>query len=151
VLSPATARRLQDAGLAWAPARGDRFVVADRDMDDEVFVVSDMVIEHHRAPTGGLLRFNGTTEWALDSLDVDRALWLPREDQLRGALGAAFTSLTRVPGGWRVSLVDDSSDDSSDDGASEYVHPDAEEAYAAALLDRLTRPGSGPRSTSADR
>jgi hypothetical protein len=151
VLSPATARRLRDAGLAWAPVRGDRFVVADRDMDDEVFVVSDMVIEHHRAPTGGLLRFNGTTEWALDSLDVDRALWLPREDQLRGALGAAFTCLTRVAGGWRVNLDDDRSDDGDDDHPAGFVHPDPEEAYAAALLDRLTRPGSGPRRTSADR
>ena len=72
MLTVATARRLRDAGLTWSPASGDRFVVADRGMDEEIFVISQMVIEHHLAPTGWLLRFNGTTEWALDNLRWSR-------------------------------------------------------------------------------
>jgi hypothetical protein len=126
-LSVDTARRLRAAGLTWSPAAGDRFAVPDRDLDDQVFVISEMVIEHHRAPTGDLLRFNGTTEWALDSLQVREALWLPREDQLRGRLGEDFATLEREPAGWAVSLTD----------GSRYLRAAAEEAYAAALLDRL--------------
>ena len=124
MLTVATARRLRDAGLSWSPASGDRFVVADRGMDDEVFVISEMVIEHHLAPTGWVLRFNGTTEWALDTLQVEQALWLPREDQLRTALGEHFVSLAREDGGWVVSTLD----------RSRFMDQEPEEAYAAALL-----------------
>ena len=61
------ARRLRDAGLGWQPARGDRFVVPDKGMDEDVFVISDMVVEVQNTPTGEILGFNGITEWALDS------------------------------------------------------------------------------------
>ena len=53
-----------------------------------------------------MIGFNGTTEWALDSLDQDDALWLPAEDQLRDRLGAAFRRLERTPDGYAV-VVDD--------------------------------------------
>ena len=82
VLSVEIARRLRDAGLSWTPARGDRFVVADRGMDDEVFVLSDMTIEVHHYPGGPVIGFNGTTEWALDSVEQEDALWVPSEHQL---------------------------------------------------------------------
>ena len=45
MISVDLARSLRDAGLRWSPAAGDRFVVADRNMDDEVFVLSDMTVE----------------------------------------------------------------------------------------------------------
>jgi hypothetical protein len=102
VLSVAIARRLRDAGLSWTPERGDQFVVADRGMDDEVFVLSDMTIEVHRYPGGPVIGFNGTTEWALDSLDQRDALWVPAEHQLRELLGAAFVRLERSDGSHRV-------------------------------------------------
>jgi hypothetical protein len=124
MLTTETARRLRQAGISWSPTSGDRFVVADRDMDEEVFVVSEMVVEHHRAPTGGLLRFNGTTEWALDQLQVDQALWLPREGQLREALGERFVALARRPDHWVVTTTD----------GAVHEHGDVEEAYAAAVL-----------------
>ncbi|HVH95112.1 MAG TPA: pilus assembly protein CpaE, partial [Nocardioidaceae bacterium] len=47
-------------GLSWEPASGDRFLVPDRDLDDEVFVVSGMAIEVTDLPTGAEMRFNGT-------------------------------------------------------------------------------------------
>jgi hypothetical protein len=124
VLSVATARRLRDAGLTWSPASGDRFVIADRGMDQDVFVVSEMVVEQAHGAAGPLLRFHGTTEWALDYVLVSQVLWLPREDQLRAALGAAFVALARVGREWVVTT--------SDGG----THPadDPEEAYAAAWL-----------------
>jgi hypothetical protein len=132
MLTIATARRLRDAGLPWVPSSGDRFVVADREMDDEVFVVSEMVVEHHQASTGGLLRFNGTTEWALDQVEVDQALWLPREDQLRRALGARFVALARLGDAWVVTITDGTAHEATD----------AEEAYAAAWLSAARRAGS---------
>jgi hypothetical protein len=98
------ARRLRDAGLRWEPARGDRFVIVDRDMDEQVFVLSDMTIEVHEFPTGPVIGFNGTVEWALDSVDRSQALWLPNEEQLRERLGGAFRGLVPVDDGYQVGL-----------------------------------------------
>jgi hypothetical protein len=127
VITPALAQRLRDAGIGWKPVNGDRFMVPDRELDDAVFVVSDMVVEAHDLPSGALLRFNGTTEWALDSLPQDETLWLPREDQLRALLGTAFVSLEVVKDGFVVV--------SEQDGLrSRHGDADAECAYAVAVL-----------------
>jgi hypothetical protein len=104
VISLDLARRLKSSGLAWTPASGDRFVVPDRDLDDVVFTVSDMVVEVQELPTGTHFAFNGTTEWALDSVEQREAVWLPREDQLRELLGPAFVSLTAHSGGFVVEI-----------------------------------------------
>src|SRR4029079_15737519 len=85
------ARDLRDAGLPWSPTKGDWFVIPDRGLDQLEFVVSDMVIETRRMAMGRqMLAFNGTTEWAMDTLAASEALWLPREDQLRQVLGEGF-------------------------------------------------------------
>ncbi len=132
-----TGRALRAAGLVWSPAPGDRFVAPERDLDDQVFVVSEMVIEVRETPSGPLLAFNGTTEWALDSLDTGDAVWLPREDQLRDLLGDAFVSLERMPGGeapdgWAVSVTVRGE-------TRRHVEVAADAAYARALLDLLTQ------------
>jgi hypothetical protein len=131
VLSIDLARQLRSAGLPWTPVRGDRFVVPDRDMDEDVFVVSDMVIEVHNAPGGAFMGFNGTTEWALDSIEQHRVLWLPREDQLRELIGDRMRRLERRPTGWDVV---------TETGGGERVSSadDVEDAYGAALLHLLT-------------
>ena len=121
------AEKLAAAGLPWEPARGDHFVLPHRDMDNDVFVLSDMTVEVHRFPAGEVIGFNGTVEWALDSVERHEALWLPREDQLREALGDAFVSLVRVPDGYRCDVA----------GASATA-PTSAEAYAYALLGVLT-------------
>ena len=127
VLSLELALALRDAGVVWHPAAGDSFVVPDRELDEEVFVLSDMVIQKVEAPDGPpLLAFNGTTEWALDSVEAHEAVWLPREDQLRALLGSSFVSLERVPGppeGYAVTT-----------GSSRHVDVTAEAAYARAVL-----------------
>ena len=89
------AQELNLAGVRWSPEAGDRFTVLTAEMDAEVFTVADMVVEAREYPTGTLLAFNGTTEWALDSVQLEQALWLPREDQLRDLLGPSFRSLAR--------------------------------------------------------
>ncbi len=96
------ARALHDAGLRWHPETGDRFVIDKPEADGDVYTVSEMTVERHDSPTGTILGFNGTTEWALDSVTADESLWLPREDQLRELLGRSFVGLTRVQLGDRV-------------------------------------------------
>jgi hypothetical protein len=130
VISLDLARQLRDAGVRWAPARGDRFIVADRDMDDDVFVLSDMTVEVRQLPQGQVIGFNGTTEWALDSVEDEHAVWLPRESQLRDLLGGTFRQLDRPDGRWRVSI-----EVNGRPGTSE--HEDAEQAYGLALLELL--------------
>jgi hypothetical protein len=95
MISVELSRTLREAGLRWHPATGDRFVIDKPGVDDDVYTVSEMTVERHDYPTGTILGFNGTTEWALDSVDADDSLWLPREDQLRELLGPSFVSLAR--------------------------------------------------------
>ena len=120
------AGRLRKAGVLWTPAAGDRFVVPDRDMDDDVFVVSDMTVEVHDYQGSKVIGFNGTTEWALDSIEQREVIWLPREEQLRALLGPHFRSLEATPDGYRVSLTNGT-----------YTAEDAEQAYAEAVLELL--------------
>jgi hypothetical protein len=99
VITRELAADLRRAGLAWSPVKGDWFVVPDKGLDDLEFVISDMVIETMRMALGRqMLAFNGTTEWAMDTLAASDALWLPREDQLRDILGEAFMALEHLPG-----------------------------------------------------
>ena len=121
------ARRLHDAGVAWSPGNGDRFWVPDRELDDTVFTVSDMVVEVREIAGGRVLAFNGTTEWALDSVEQQEAVWLPRLDQLIELLGASFVSLTARSGGHVVRVV-------VEDDEQEHVDVAADDAAARALL-----------------
>jgi hypothetical protein len=142
-----TARALRSTGLGWDPVRGDRFVIPDRDMDADVFVLSDMTIEAHEFPTGRVLGFNGTTEWALDSVGAEQAVWLPHEGQLRALLGEAFVRLERRGRAWAVTTerpagphtpLHATAHTGLDAAVRTTLHatvdPDVEEAYALALL-----------------
>ncbi len=95
MISVSAAERLSRAGLVWHATAGDRFTIRADELMGQVFTISDMVVEPREYPTGTVLGFNGTTEWALDSVQQDDALWLPREDQLRELLGRSFRSLAR--------------------------------------------------------
>ena len=133
IVSIETARELRAAGLVWVPARGDHFVVPDRNMDDDVFVLSDMTIEVHDFASGPVIGFNGTTEWALDSLDQQAALWLPSEGQLRTLLGPTLRRLERTDAAYVVTVGVDASGATATQGSVEA--PTAPNAYARALLD----------------
>jgi hypothetical protein len=127
MISVALARRLRDNGVRWDPKPGDRFVIADRDMDDDVFTLSDMTIEVHEFPGERIIGFNGTTEWALDSVEMQHSVWLPSETQLRDLLAGTFRSLERAEGAWRVIIeVNGTTRVTTDE--------DAVEAYGRALL-----------------
>lgn len=128
------ARALRTAGVRWTPVTGDRFSIEREGFDGDVFTVSEMTIEAHEYPTGTVLGFNGTTEWALDSVSLEDSLWLPREDQLRELLRGTFRSLRRVAGPPMRYVVE------SEFGgaAQEYTDGAAENAYAQALLALVT-------------
>ncbi|HEU4541627.1 MAG TPA: hypothetical protein VFR23_10930 [Jiangellaceae bacterium] len=127
MISVELAKRLRAAGVRWEPAPGDRFVLPDRGMDDDVFVLSHMTIDVHEFPTGRVIGFNGTVEWALDSVEQEAALWLPSEAQLRELLGGAFVQLSRDGDGYHVEL--------EVDGHRTALSADEpEEAYGRALL-----------------
>jgi len=137
VTSLPLALRLADAGLHWAPAPGDRFAIPHKGMDDEVFVVSEMTIEVHDLPGRTVIGFNGTTEWALDDVDMDATTWLPREDQLRELLGDAFLRLERAGDRWRVVAM-------IWDEVVEFVAGEPAAAYGEALLHLLAGGSSVP-------
>jgi hypothetical protein len=130
VIGVQTAQQLKEAGLSWKPGPGDRFAIPDRDLDEDVFVLSDMTIEVHALPQGRVIGFNGTTEWAMDDVELDEALWLPREDQLRELLGGTLRALRRADPGWDVDVTLLGEDRT-------FTAPTPEEAYAAALLHLL--------------
>lgn len=114
--------------LSWSPQNADRFYIPRPEIADSVFVVSDMVVELVRYQGETNFHFNGTTEWALDSVESGAAVWLPDEHQLRELLGAAFLSLDRVGTGFVVTVT----------GPGGAYHTeamaDAADAYALALL-----------------
>jgi hypothetical protein len=127
VISTALARALRDSGLVWRPAIGDAFLIDRVEVDAEIFHLSDMTVEAHEFTTGTVLGFNGTTEWALDSVSIEDALWLPSETQLRELLRSAFTTLNAVGSGFAVTA-------SVDRFARVFEAALAEDAYARALL-----------------
>jgi hypothetical protein len=127
VISLDLARRLHDAGVAWTPGNGDRFWVPDRELDETIFTVSDMVVEVRDHAGGRVLAFNGTTEWALDAIEEHEAVWLPRLDQLLDLLGPRFVSLTARSGGYVVRVQ-------SGGGEEDHVDVGADDAAARAVL-----------------
>ncbi|KGN40653.1 hypothetical protein [Knoellia aerolata] len=119
---------LHQSGVLWQPRAGDRFVIEAELLSSEVFWVSNLTIEPQHFADQTVLGFNGTTEWALDSVSLDQAVWLPREDQLRELLGDRLESLRQVPGGWEVTYA------AGDGTRHTLTDPDVECAYARALL-----------------
>ena len=105
VITVELARAVLDAGVLWEPAAGDRFVIDAELLTGEVFWISDLTVEVQTYRDQSLLGFNGTTEWALDSVTLDQALWLPREDQLRELLGDRLEAVRRLEQGWEVTYA----------------------------------------------
>jgi hypothetical protein len=125
--------------LTWTPANGDRFYIPRPEIADSVFLVSDMVVELVTQRGESRFHFNGTVEWALDSVESKGVVWLPQEDQLRDLLAGYFLSLDSTADGFVVTV--------SGPGRAYHTEPepDAADAYARALLyvlgaERLVQP-----------
>jgi hypothetical protein len=132
------ARQLKRAGLKWQPAEHDWFMVPDRGMDDQVFVVNRLttLIQNYQGqPT---VTFHGTSEWALDDVLLTEVIWLPSESQLRETLAGwigpdAPLRLERTTLGYRCQIA-------SAERLIEYEARQAEDAYGLALLALLEGP-----------
>jgi hypothetical protein len=138
------AQELKIAGLGWKPAPGDRFAIPDRDLDTDVFVLSNMTIEVHDLPEGQVIGFNGTTEWALDDVELEEAIWLPREDQLRILLGGTFRALRRDGDGYQVEIE-------LLGVAHTFTAEQPDVAYAQAMRHLLVAAGAGGPDAPTDR
>ena len=126
------ARRLRDAGLEWHPKEGDRFHIPDRDFGDQVWSISEMVIEPRSNILGEReLAFNGTVEWALDSIVKREVVWVPTEGQLRELIGESFIALYRDDDGGHACVV------RLDDTPTTFHAGSAPDAYGKALLAAL--------------
>ena len=139
MISLETARKLKAAGLEWRPALMDFFGIPDRQMDDKIFVISDMLVTVELLQGLQVVSFQGASEWALDSLVTTEAVWMPREEQLRHALEAALIASGRPEmrlvsglGGVRVECF-------IKDQAESFEAEDGGEAYAEALLAVMDR------------
>jgi len=86
MLSLPLARQLKAAGLTWTPRLHDFFAIPDRQLDDRVFVISDITVFVERLLGYPVVTFHGTAEWALDYVMLTELVWLPTEEQLREAL-----------------------------------------------------------------
>ncbi|MGX1793397.1 pilus assembly protein CpaE [Microbacterium sp. NPDC055312] len=137
MISRELAVALRETGLIWHPASGDRFALdlpeeIELEAEADIFTVSEMTIEARATPSGTDLAFNGTTEWALDSVQLSEAVWLPREDQLRELLRGTFRTLQRLTDAFVVEI----------EIAGErmrFEHPEPADAYGRALLALLRR------------
>ena len=138
MISVELAWQLSASGVRWHPSSGDRFTILQPELSGDVFTISDMMVEAHEFPTGTVLGFNGTTEWALDSVAQDEALWLPREDQLRSMLGGTFRSLVAGEGAFTVTTRSPSGLEEDFEAVS------AADAYACALLALIGLVVGGP-------
>jgi len=140
VISRDLASRLATV-VDWTPANGDQFFIPRPEISESVFSIADMVVELIVKNGEFRFHFNGTVEWALNSVESDAVVWLPREEQLRTLLGDAFLSLDRVGDGFVVSGA-------GPDGAFHTEpQPDASDAYAEALL--VVLPARGPVASDA--
>jgi hypothetical protein len=130
MLSLELARKLAAAGLDWMPQERDAFVIPDAGMDQRIFIISDL--QATVQPYFGVkhIIFHGSSEWALDNVLVEDAVWMPSETQLRMAIEDRAPDMTYMlekhADGYRCTLAG-----ASGKGAA---YPSAEDAYAVALL-----------------
>ena len=114
--------------VSWTPQNADQFFIPRPEIAESVFTVSDMVVELVVREGESRFHFNGTVEWALDSVEYSQVVWLPREEQLRELLGHYFLSLDSSGDGFVVTV--------SGPGRAQHTPPQAEasDAYGQALL-----------------
>jgi hypothetical protein len=86
MISLPLARQLKEAGLVWRAGIHDFFAIPDRDLDDRVFVITDVMAYLELFRGWPVVTFHGTVEWALDYILTSEVVWIPTEGQLRQEL-----------------------------------------------------------------
>jgi hypothetical protein len=84
------AQQLKEAGLVWQAQTHDFFAIPERGMDEQVFVVTDVMAYLELLKGWPVVTFHGTAEWALDYILTAEVVWLPTEAQIRTHLENAL-------------------------------------------------------------
>jgi hypothetical protein len=129
MVSLSLGQQLKEFGLVWQPRLHDFFAVPGRDMDDRVFVITDIqaYLElYHQLP---VVTFHGVAEWALDYILQTEVVWLPTQAQLQARLGEFVPEFTLMasPAGYTCTIQVEG------DGLS-FGADRAADAYGEALL-----------------
>jgi hypothetical protein len=132
MISVELAQKLREAGLVWQPTERDHFAVPNLQMDNQVFVVSQLTALLQKYNGHPVVTFHGSSEWALDYIMMTDVVWMPSESQLREALAEALgpdamLSLDRYGAGYRCRITQNGEE-------LRFEAFDAEAAYARALL-----------------
>ena len=142
MLSLTLAQQLKAKNLPWRPQLFDFFAIPDRDMDDRLFVISDISTYLGLQDGFPVIHFHGAEEWALDQIATGETVWMPTEEQLRQTLeqrlletmspnaNLPLLALARTENGYRCTIR----------FRLETLHfdaPDASDAYVMALLQIL--------------
>lgn len=133
MLSLETAQRLKQAGLEWSPGLLDFFVIPERNLDDKIFVISDMLVTLEVLGGLQIVSFQGASEWALDYLLAADAVWLPREDQLRSTLEELLLEIGSPDVHLYCSITGYSCTIKTREEVKTFAADDPCEAYAAAM------------------
>lgn len=136
MISTELAQRLREAGLNWSPTERDTFAVPTGPLENQIFVISQLTALIQLYNNNRVVAFHGSSEWALDYVLLTDVIWLPSETQLRNELAQrigddAPLRLDRISSGYRCQIADL-------DQMCDFDAPDAESAYALALLHMLT-------------
>jgi hypothetical protein len=86
MVSLTLAIELKQAGLIWQPELHDFFAIPQPELEDRLFVLSDMTIDIQPLFGWQALTFNGAVEWSLDYIMTAEVVWVPTESQLREML-----------------------------------------------------------------
>jgi hypothetical protein len=137
MLSIELAQELKQAGVRWTPAIHDFFIVPNADLDDRLFVLTDMMASIAVLKGWPAITFNGVVEWALDYILTGEATWVPTEAQLRELVAEKIDaqetlSLVQNGAGCVCQL-------SGIDAPLSFHAETAANAYALALLNVLQR------------
>lgn len=110
MISLPLAQQLKSADLHWQPRTHDFFAIPDRDMDDRIFVLSDMMAYLAMLRGQPVIAFAGATEWALDHIWLEEVIWMPTEAQLRQEIADRLPtqqnlSLSRTSNGYQCQIT----------------------------------------------
>jgi hypothetical protein len=141
----AIAQTLKAAGLVWKPTLNDFFAIPGSDLDDRIFVLSELMASQTMLRDWPAITFHGTAEWALDYIFLHEVVWMPTEEQLRQELVYALdhsqpathlTLMLRPDGRYEVTILFSGQQ-------LTFAAATASEVYAAALLHVLRHTPAG--------
>lgn len=134
MISLKLAIRLKQAGLSWQPELHDFFAIPQPELEDRLFVLSDMTIDIEPIFGWQAITFNGAVEWSLDYILTADVVWVPTESQLRDMLQELLLAeeqpavqLTSAISGYHCQIT-------YSGNLHDFEAPTASDAYGLALL-----------------